>query len=124
MTSEFIQKTLSVLDSVARYATTPEQREALRIARLTFHFILGRGEAGEFEDFFKGFDTDPLKPILTFTTLEEANLWLRNHPAPPHGAIIGAGGSLYTVAYSPSLVHRKLLRIPSQAELDAMDESE
>ncbi|WP_146210013.1 hypothetical protein [Vitiosangium sp. GDMCC 1.1324] len=113
-----------MLHQVERHAFTSEQHDALKNSRTTLHFIVGRGEAGAFEEFFESFDTAPLLPVLTFATKEEADTWLRNHPSPPHGAIIGALNELYTVAYIREPDFRKLLRIPSREELAQMDDAE
>lgn len=124
MTPNLIQRTLAVLRDVERQAFTPEQLDALRDSRTVLHFILGRGESGEFTAFFERFDTAPLTPLLSFPTLEEADAWLRNHPAPPHGAIIRAANELYSVADVRELHHRKLLRLPSPEEASPLDENE
>jgi hypothetical protein len=124
MNIELIKKTLSLLNEVERHASSSEQHDALKNSRVTLHFILGRGEAGEFEEFFESFDTAPLLPVLRFQTREDADIWLRNHPAPPHGAIIGAADALYTVAYMREPDFRKLLRVPSKEELAQMEEAE
>lgn len=121
MNTDLIKNTLSLLNEVERYASSSEQHDALKGSKVTLHFILGRGEAGEFEEFFESFDTAPLLPVLRFSTKEDADMWLRNHPAPPHGAIIGAADALYTVAYMREPDFRKLLRIPPNEELAQMD---
>ncbi|HYO73958.1 MAG TPA: hypothetical protein VEU33_48605 [Archangium sp.] len=107
-----------------RHASSSKQHAALENSRLTLHFILGRGDASGFKEFFESFDTAPLTPVLSFETKDEADLWLRNHPAPPHGAIIGAADALYTVAYMREPDFRKLLRIPSKEELAQTDADE
>lgn len=123
MNPDLITRTLSQLQQVERYASTVEQREALENCRLILHFILGRGESAAFTDYFQGFNTAPLTPVLSFVTKEDADTWLRNHPAPPHGATIGAAGERYSLAYSRELEHRRLLRLPSEEELARMEES-
>ncbi|WNG49680.1 hypothetical protein F0U60_40350 [Archangium minus] len=124
MKPDLIKNTLSLLQEVALHASTSEQRDALENCMLTLHFISGRGEAGEFSDYAESFDTAPLTPVLSFATKDEADGWLRNHPAPPHGATIRAADVLYTVAYSRELEHRKLLRLPSKEELAQMEGDE
>jgi hypothetical protein len=124
MKPDLIKSTLTLLHEVERHASTSEQHDALKNSRLILHFIMGRGEAGEFTDYFESFDTTPLTPVLSFVTKEGADTWLRSHPAPPHGAIIGAADVLYTIAYSRELEHRKLLRLPSKEELAQMEEDE
>jgi hypothetical protein len=119
-----IQRTLALLQAVERHASTPEQHDALANSRRVFHFIRERNEAGEFEDYLHRFNTGPRSPALSFATKSEAEAWLRTHPAPPHGALIGVGEALYQVAYSRELAHRKLLPLPSQEDWAQMEESE
>ncbi|WP_257454449.1 hypothetical protein [Archangium lipolyticum] len=116
MNPVLIQSTLVLLHGVERFASTSEQHDALENSRIALHFILERNEAIEFEEYLEGFNTARLTPALSFVTKEEAEAWLRVHPAPPHGAIIGVGDSLYHVAYSRELEHRKLLRLASKEE--------
>jgi len=123
MTSDFIKRTLTQLHAVERHASTSKQHDALRNSMLTLHFIMGRGEAGEFADYLEGFGVTSSPPVLSFATKEDADVWLRNHPAPPHGAVIGVGDARYHVAYSRELEHRKLLRLPSEEEWKQMREA-
>jgi hypothetical protein len=111
-----------MLHNLGRHISVPAERDALKLSRLALHFIMGRGESSEFERYLKGFDIAPRADLLSFTTKEEADTWLQNHPAPPHGATIRAANELYTVAYLPSLSHRKLLWLPPDEELEQADE--
>ncbi|MFY0562570.1 hypothetical protein ACN28E_01900 [Archangium lansingense] len=122
MNTHLINNTLALLRQVERHATTSEQFDALKASRTLLYFILGRGEAGEFKDYFERFDTAPVRPLLSFATREEADTWLRNHPAAPHGATIRAAKDLYTVVDARALNHRKLLRQLSLEELGLTDE--
>lgn len=112
---------MGLLQEVRRFASTSEQRDALKNSELILHFIGGRGESSEFTGYFKDFNTE-LPAVLSFATKDDADTWLRKHPAPPHGATIQVGEELYTVAYSRELDHRRLLRVPSSAELALIDE--
>lgn len=105
MNIDLVKSTLSLLHESERYAVTAEQHDALKNARLILYYIMGRGESDAFKDYFKTFNTAPLSPVLSFETKEEADIWLREHPAPPHGATIGAANGLYTLAYSRGLEH-------------------
>lgn len=116
-----IQSTLALLHNVESHASTAEQHDALKSSKIALHFILGRGEADEFVEYLARFNTEPLASILSFTTKEEADAWLRTHPAPPHGAVIGVEDARYHVAYSRKLEHRKLLRLPSKEEWEQME---
>lgn len=122
MTPDLIKETLPLLHQVDPFANSPAERDALKLARLALHFIMGRGESSEFEHYMRDFDTAPRAALLSFTTKEEADTWLQNHPAPPHGATIKASNELYTVAYLPRLNHRKLLWLPPDEEPEQTDE--
>jgi hypothetical protein len=119
MHDDLIKRTLFLLHEVEQDTTAPEQIEAIRTAKIAFHFILGRGERHGFEDYLNGFDSDlSLRPLLSFPTREDADIWLREHPAPPHGAIVGIGEQLYSVGFDRKSGLRVLVRIPTQQELD------
>ncbi|WNG26920.1 hypothetical protein F0U62_25040 [Cystobacter fuscus] len=122
MDSDLVKRTLHLLQDVERHAITSEQHESLKSSRIALHFILERKEAGEFEEYLKNFNAGPLTAVLSFPTKEEADTWLESHPAPPHGAFIGAGGRLYHLAYVRELKHRKLLPLPTQEEWARMEE--
>lgn len=124
MNPEIIQGTLARLREVELRASTAEQLEALQFSRALLHFIMRRGESGELKEFIERFDTAPLSPMLVFSTKEEADAWLRDHPAPPHGAIIEAAGGLYTVAAARDLHQRKLLPLPPSGEAAHSDDEE
>ncbi|OJT21054.1 hypothetical protein BO221_29705 [Archangium sp. Cb G35] len=123
MNPDLIKMTLTRLREVERYASTSDQADALTASRTTLHFIQGRGETGEFKAFVESFDTAPVTPLQSFTTKDEADIWLRNHPAPPHGALIKAANDFYTVVDARALHHRKLLRLPSPEEVTQTDEA-
>nr|QKW93596.1 hypothetical protein [Archangium sp.] len=124
MNPDFIKMTQARLREVERHASTSGQFDALKASRATLHFIAGRGETGEFKAFVESFDTAPVTPLLSFTTKAEADTWLREHPAPPHGALIRAANDFYTVVDARALHHRKLLRLPSPEEVTHTDEAE
>ncbi|MFP2903759.1 hypothetical protein ACLESD_01540 [Pyxidicoccus sp. 3LFB2] len=124
MTPELIQSTLTVLREVEPQASTSEQFDALQASRTLLHFIHGRGDSAEFTKFVESFGTAPLTPLFSFSTREEADDWLRNHPAPPHGAIIRAANDFYSVADVRELNHRKLLRLPPQEDYGPLDAAE
>jgi hypothetical protein len=117
MEPDLIQRTLTRLRDVERLALTPEQGEALENVRSVLSFIDARSAAAGFSDYVEHFDTIQLTPVLSFGTRDEAETWLRTHPAPPNGALIGAADALYTLSYSRELDHRKLLRFQTDEAL-------
>lgn len=124
MKPDLIQRTFTLLQGAERHASSPEQHDALTNSRLVLHFIQARGEAGDFEAYLQRFNTGPQRPLFSFATKEDADSWLRAHPAPPHGALLQAGDALYQVAYLRELEHRKLLPLPSQEESTRMEADE
>jgi hypothetical protein len=120
---DLIKSTLALLHKVERHACISEQQDALKNSRIALHFIQGRGESDEFEEFCASFDTASLTPVLSFAAKEDADAWLLAHPSPPHGAIVGVEDARYHVAYSRELEHRKLLRLPSKEEWEQMEEA-
>lgn len=124
MSSEFTLRTLALLHFMERHASTSEQHDALANSRLILQYILARNEGGAFEAYLKAFNTEPQRALLSFATKDLAEAWLRAHPAPPHGALVGVGDALFQVAYVRELEHRKLLSLPSQEEWGRMQEDE
>ena len=104
---------------------SPEEQAALEVAADALSFILSIGKAHAFEDYREALESNLLPPPLcSFNTREEADAWLTAHPEPPHGATVTIAGHRHTVAYVRHLSHRALLRIPTQEELEQMDEQQ
>jgi hypothetical protein len=103
----------AVLDS------SPEELEALQSAALALHFIHAAGCAREFEHFLAHFD-EHLPLLCSFSTRDEAEAWLKNHPSPPDGATVQVGEEQLTVGYWPRSGRRVLLRVPKNDALDDM----
>jgi hypothetical protein len=102
---------------------SPEEREALEAAADALDFIVSIGKMHAFEDYRENLKANILPPPLcSFDTRAEADAWLMAHPEPPHGATVTIAGHRHTVAYVRHLAHRALLRIPTQEELDPMEE--
>ncbi len=118
------KRILHQLQRVGQHATTSQQHDALKNSRIILYFIMGRNESGEFTHYFNNFHTAHPSSVCSFDTKEEADTWLFNHPAPPHGATIEAANTHYTLAYSRDLNHRKLLRHLSDEELALSEETE
>jgi hypothetical protein len=118
MSDDLIDKTLRLLHKVGRHTRASEELEALKTAKIALHFIQFIGEIHGFEDYLENFNAEASPPPrYSFATREEADLWLKNHPAPPHGAIVAIGGALHCVGFSRKSGLRVLMRIPSAEEL-------
>ncbi len=114
MSDDLFDKTLGILHQVEQRAHTPEELEALKTAKIALHFIQSIGESSGFEDYLQNFNSEaPLAPLLSFATREEADLWLKDHPAPPHGAVVRIAEDRYSVGFERKSGLRVLVRIPS-----------
>jgi hypothetical protein len=120
MSDELFDKTLVFLHKVEQRGHSPEELEALRTAKIALHFIQSIGESYGFEDYLQNFNSEaPPAPLLSFATREEADLWLKSHPAPPHGAVVQIAEARYSVGFERKSGLRVLVRIPSAEELKA-----
>ncbi len=59
----------------------------------------------------------PPSPLCSFSTREEADAWLKNHPSPPHGASVRVGKEELSVGYWRESGLRTLLRFPESQDL-------
>jgi hypothetical protein len=114
MNDDLFDKTLLLLHKVEQRAHSPEEFEALKTAKIALHFIQAIGESYGFEDYLQNFNAEaPPAPLLSFATREEADSWLKNHPVPPHGAVIGIAEARYSVGFERKSGLRVLVRVPS-----------
>lgn len=117
MSDDLIDKTLIFLHETERHTRSPDELEALKTAKIALHFIQSLGETHGFEDYLSHFNSDaPPSPLLSFSSRAEADTWLKEHPAPPHGAIIGIGDERYSVGFERKSGLRVLVRVPSLDE--------
>jgi hypothetical protein len=91
--------------------SSPEDLEGLHSAALALHFIHAAGCSREFARFLTHLD-EPLPPLCSFATRDEAEAWLRNHPRPPNGATVQVGEEVLTVGYQRERDQRVLVRFP------------
>lgn len=96
-------------------SSSPEDLEGLHSAALALHFIREAGCERDFARFLAHLD-EPLSPLCSFATREEAESWLRKHPRPPHGASVLVGGEVLTVGYQRERDQRLLVRFPKDEE--------
>lgn len=103
--------------------SSPEDLEGLHSAALALHFIHESGCAREFEHFLAHLD-EHLPPLCSFSTREEAEAWLKNHPSPPDGATIQVGEDELTVGYWPGSGRRALIYFPKYEALDDVEKED
>jgi hypothetical protein len=113
-----MHKTLAALDELMQqHADSPEDAQALLSAVAAIEFIVAQGKVHAFESFLADFNTPtPLAPLHAFATREEADLWLANHPEPPHGAMVEIAGERHSVGFSRKTGLRVLVPIPPVTE--------
>lgn len=85
--------------------------EGLHCAALALHFIRETGCARDFARFLTHID-EPLPPLCSFATREEADSWLGKHPRPPHGASVQIGAEVLTAGYQRDRDQRLLVLFP------------
>lgn len=95
----------------ATLQSSPEDLEGLHSAALALHFIHEAGCAQEFAHFLSHFD-EPLPPLCSFATREEADAWLMAHPSPPNGACVWIAEEEFIVGYVRERDQRLLVRAP------------
>ena len=118
MSDDLFDKTLVWLHEVEQRTETHEELDALKTAKIALHFIQAIGESYGFEDYLRNFNSKaPLDPLLSFATRQEADKWLKDHPAPPHGAVVRIAESRYSVGFDRKSGLRVLVRIPPTEEL-------
>ncbi|HEY0093967.1 MAG TPA: hypothetical protein VGB96_06570, partial [Archangium sp.] len=91
--------------------------QGLHASALALHFIHEAGCTRDFARFLTHLD-EPLPPLCSFSTREEAEVWLRNHPRPPNGATVRVGEDVLTVGYQRERGQRVLVRFPKAEEFD------
>lgn len=79
-----------------------------------FRFMAATGQDDDFEDYRKSLDANaPPLVMATFSTREEAEAWLKNHPNPPRSANVLIAGEYCRVVYSRKTNLRRLLSVPT-----------
>jgi hypothetical protein len=100
--------------------SSPAELEALKTAKIAFHFVMWTGEGHGFEEYLETLHSSRTSPpLLSFSTREETDSWLATQPEPPPPAVVAIGRDLYSVGYNRRRGLRVLLRIPTPQELDA-----
>ena len=96
-------------------ATTPsqEQQELLDVIFDALLFIDSSGQTYTFEDYRKHLASDdPPRVVASFTTREEADAWLREHPDPPSSAYVLVADHYHHLVYIREKSHRRIFPHP------------
>lgn len=107
---------LRVMDLLGRLRTSTsseKDQELLAIAIDAMLFITSTGQRYAFIDYLRQSDSEALPPVtVSFGTLDEAESWLKNHPAPPDSTYVRVSDQYYHVVYSREQNLRRLIRVP------------
>jgi hypothetical protein len=112
---DLFEKTCLHLHELEQRMSSPEELDALRTAKLAFHFVMNVGESLGLEAYLETLEASMSSPpVLSFATRQEADSWLAQQPEPPPPAVVAIGSGLYSVGYNRRRGGRVLLRIPTQ----------
>ena len=107
-------ETMELLGQHHEEAASPDEKERFSMALDAFTFIFALGQAYGFEEYRQDrAASGPPVVIATFDTREEAEMWLKSHPEPPHHANILIAGEYFLTAYAPDINHRAILHNPT-----------
>ncbi len=99
-TGKLIFEAINLLGLIHEKTQSAEEKEMLLAASEALRFINTTGQQYEFEDYRKDLRTDgPRMVVAAFATREEAEVWLKNHPKPPHMAAVLIADQYHTVYY-------------------------
>ena len=124
--SSKLEDLLNSLEAVAgQHSSEPDAVTTLETAALALHFIRRIGRMNDFWEFVTAFNTDEAwpKPLRSFATRDEALAWLRTQPTLPYETVLEVAGALHNVTRMRDS-EWILIRSPTIAELEAMEESE
>lgn len=107
-------KAVELLERLRGDTQDPEERELVRGAIDALDFIESTGQYPAFEDYLRHLDSgDPPRVMASFDSREEAEAWLRSHPAPPSTAAVLIGDEYHQAIYAREINHRKVIPWPS-----------
>jgi hypothetical protein len=85
------------------------EKELLQVILDTLHFIASTGQHRAFGEYLDHLEAGaPPYVMASFATKEEAEDWLRNHPAPPDSANVLIGNDSHDVVYDRETNFRRL----------------
>jgi hypothetical protein len=79
---------------------SPAEKELLLVAIDAIRFVSSTGRIYEFEDYRKRLSShEPPSVVAVFKTREEADIWLKAHPSPPHLTYVLIADAYYLILY-------------------------
>ncbi len=111
---KLIFEAINLLGLIHEKAQSEEEKELLLTAAEALRFINTTGQQYELEDYRKELRTEgPEMVIASFATYAEAEVWLKNHPKPPHMAAVLIADEYHAVHYWRDRNLRRMLSTPS-----------
>ena len=99
-----------LLGNLSDAAASAEEKEQLLAAIDALSFIMAIGQSRGLEEYREDCAANgPPLVVAAFNTREEAEVWLKNHPDPPHHANVLIAGEYFLTASIPELHHRAFL---------------
>jgi hypothetical protein len=109
-----IFEAINLLGLIHEKTPSPEEKELLLVAAEALRFINTTGQQYDFEDYRKDLESEgPSQVVAAFATREEAESWLKNHPKPPHMALVLIADEYHLVMYARDRNFRRVLSTPS-----------
>ncbi|OJT25718.1 hypothetical protein BO221_07625 [Archangium sp. Cb G35] len=109
---ELILEVQGLLGRTMQRARSSEEKELFRVAAAALMFISESGTVHSFEDYLQFRKGAPPYAVAAFKTREEADVWLRHHPAPPHGTFVLIADEYHIVMHVREVDDRQLFPHP------------
>lgn len=109
---ELMFEVQGLLGRTLQRAQSTEEKELFRVAAAALMFISESGTVHSFEDYLQSRKEAPPHAVAFFKTREEADDWLRQHPAPPHGAFVLIADGYHIVMHVREVDDRQLFPHP------------
>jgi hypothetical protein len=109
---ELMLEVQGLLGRTMQRAQSSEEKELFRVAAAALTFISETGAVHSFEDYLQFRKEAPPYAVASFKTREEADAWLRQHPAPPHGTFVLIADEYHIVMYVRDVNDRQLFPHP------------
>jgi hypothetical protein len=112
-TRKLTSKAMEYLAALRADTQSNEQQEVLDVIFDALLFIDSTGQLYAFEDYRRHLASDdPPRVMAAFDTREEAETWLKEHPAPPSSAYVLVAGEYHQLVYNRELNHRRVFPHP------------
>lgn len=108
-TEQLLQRTARFFTNLLSAPQPPDEVELLRVAVDALHFIAATGQLSGLEEYIQHLDAGaPPHVVAAFTSIEQAEAWLKEHPDPPDFAHILVGNEYRAVSHDRQSNIRRL----------------